>query len=375
MGKYEQLERHLGQIDSGVRIQMTFDEIAQWVPGGLPSSAFKQTRWWANEASGAQVHSQAWVRSGWTVASVDLRDRIVTFERANGTSVDPHPSVVPPARLPMDAMADRTSGGSANGVTAVHSANGFAGVNGAGSSHGSNGTITLPDAGSPVITSTNVHAIEQMARFLAGDRMSSLVRDLEEELEGADAGSAVAAAAEAGLTTRLLSEAFLLRRHLDRFNDLIHAAAITLALPKILEDGEVVATRPSLDAGNDRPHGFDLETDRRIADFQISIWTGRDAIRQRMVFQDLMQLAMQPAGRRTELYVAGEAPLRFLRESTSPVGKALNLGPITMRQQYVEHFGDLSMPIHVFTNGPAQHVRLIDLSEVLPQVQTALQSA
>ena len=79
MGKYEQLQRHLGHLDSDVRIQMTFEEVAQWVPGGLPSSAFRNPRWWANEPAGSQA--QAWIQSGWIVASVDLDGRTVTFER------------------------------------------------------------------------------------------------------------------------------------------------------------------------------------------------------------------------------------------------------------------------------------------------------
>jgi hypothetical protein len=89
MGKYEQLERHLGEIDSGVRIRMTFDEMNQWVPGGLPPSAFRNTTWWANEASRTHVHVQAWMRSGWIVSAVDLTNRSVTFERVDALTDRP----------------------------------------------------------------------------------------------------------------------------------------------------------------------------------------------------------------------------------------------------------------------------------------------
>jgi hypothetical protein len=330
MGKYEQLERHLGEIDSGVRISMTFEEMNQWVPGGLPSSAFRHTAWWANEASGTHVHAQAWMRTGWTVTSVDLTNRSVTFERVDAQTDSP------------DGMSDQSPAG--NG--------------------------SPQDGSTPAAT-----PMEGLASLLSGGWVSGLVGELESELEGANADTALAAAADAGVTPRLLSEALLVRRHLGRLNDLIHASAIALALPRILEDGESVVSRPTLETTGDRANGFDLVTDRRVADFQVGVWTGKDAIRKRMVFQDLVHLAAQHSGRRAELYVAGQAPLEFLRESRSPVSWALNFGPAPTRQLFVERFGDTNLPIHVFTRVAAAHVRLIDLTQVLPQVQTAVLSA
>lgn len=333
MGKYEQLERHLGEIDSGVRISMTFEEMNEWVPGGLPPSAFRHTTWWANETSGTHVHARAWMRSGWTVASVDLTNRSVTFER-------------------VDAQA----GGS--DVVSVHDP-------------AQNGSAPPESNGSTAPATP----METLASLLSGGWVSGLVGELESELEGANADTALAAAADAGVTPRLLSEALTVRRHLGRLNDLIHATAIALALPRILEEGESVVSRPALETTGDRANGFDLVTDRRVADFQVGVWTGKDAIRKRMVFQDLVHLAAQHSGRRAELYVAGHAPLEFLRESRSPVSWALNFGPAPTRQLFVERFGDTNLPIQVFTRVAAAHVRIIDLTEVLPQVQTAVLSA
>jgi hypothetical protein len=315
MGKYEQLERHLRQVDSVARLSMSFDEIARWIPGGLPSTAYRRSAWWSNGANGGNgSHAQAlaWKRSGWTVSAVDLRDRSVTFERVNGVEDD-------------------------DGAQAS--------------------------------------SMEELAALLSGGWVSGLVGGLEEDLEGADADTAAAAAQLAGVTTQLLAEAITVRRHLGRLNDLIHATAITLALPQILEEGESVVSRPTLETTGDRSTGFDLETDRRVADFQIGVWTGKDAIRKRMVFQNLVHLAAHHSGRRAELYVAGEAPLRFLRESRSPVSWALNFGPAQTRELFVDRFGDTSLPIAVFTKVAAAHVRLIDLSQVLPQVQSAVLSA
>jgi hypothetical protein len=346
MGKYEQLERHLREIDSGVRIDMTFDEMNRWVPGGLPPSAFRQAAWWANEASRNQVHARAWTRTGWIVTAVDLTNRSVTFERVDAKT-DESKVVVEPS-------------------------------NGSPASNGSTPETATAPTMKPATTPAKTPAatpMEGLASLLSGGWVTGLVGELESELEGADADTAMAAAADAGVTPRLLSEALMVRRHLGRLNDLIHATAITLALPRILEQGESVVSRPSLETGGDRGNGFDLVTDRRVANFQVGVWTGKDAIRKRMVFQDLVHLAAQHSGRRAELYVAGPAPMEFLRESRSPVSWALNFGPAPTRQLFVERFGDTNLPIHVFTRVAAAHVRIIDLTEVLPQVQTAVLSA
>ncbi|MFL6098978.1 MAG: hypothetical protein ACJ71T_03385 [Actinomycetales bacterium] len=328
MGKYEQLERHLSAVDSGPRLDMSFDEVARWIPGGLPSTAYRRTGWWAGSPNETHVRAKAWTRSGWVVRSVDLRDRSVTFERVNGA--DDHDAR---DELPLN------------------------GANGSG--------------GEAPVT----HRMEHLAALLSGGWVTGLVGGLEEDLDGADADTAVAAAELAGVTTELLTEAITVRRHLGQLNDLIHATAITLALPRILEPGEAVVSRPALETTGERSNRFDLETDRRVADFQIGVWTGKDAIRKRMVFQDLVHLAAHHSGRRAELYVAGEAPLTFLRESRSPVSWALNFGPTQTRELFVERFGDTSLPIAAFTKVAAAHVKLVDLTQILPQVQSAVLSA
>jgi hypothetical protein len=295
------------------------------------------------------VHAEAWVRSGWLVEAVDLDEGTVTFERT------------------IEGLADRTisldrselSTAGANGSSTYELLPGLE-VNG----H-SNGTP-------PGIAPTSIRAMEQLAGLLGGGRVSGLLREVATELYGADADAADGVAASAGFTPKLLSEAFTLRRHLGRLNDLIHAAAMTMALPHILEPDEVVSQRPWLAANGDPAHAFDLETDRRVADFRLAVWTGKDATRKRALFQGLVHLAALPAERRPELYVAGEAPLDFLRGSRSNAAWALNRGPESTKSLYLERFEDLGMSIRDFTANLAAHVRLIDLGDVLPPMQTAL---
>ena len=84
-----------------------------------------------------------------------------------------------------------------------------------------------------------------------------------------------------------------------------------------------------------------METDRRVAEFKVGIWsgTGTDAMRKRTVFHDLVNLAADKSGRRAELYVAGPQALRFLRTSRTTAGWALDRGAVSARQLFLEGSG------------------------------------
>jgi len=100
-------------------------------------------------------------------------------------------------------------------------------------------------------------------RFLSRSPLTMAVRDLECVLDGSTGEAAAVEVAAAGIDASLFAAAIATRRQLGRLNDLIHAAAIGLVLPQLLEPGEVVQGRPSLAAGNDPKRPYDLQTNRR----------------------------------------------------------------------------------------------------------------
>jgi hypothetical protein len=207
-------------------------------------------------------------------------------------------------------------------------------------------------------------AIDVLFRFLGDQPLTARIGNLERDLTDADAGSIPKLLQRAEVDSRLLQAAFLARRHLGRLNDLIHACAIALALPQLLEPGERLL-RPSLAAGNDRSRPFDVETDRRIAEFKLSRWQGTDAMRKRQVFKDLVHLASDNSDRRRELFVVGHQPIRFLQQSKSTAGWALDRSP-RERQTFESSFGSLDRQIRAFTSAEGSRVRLIDLELALP---------
>lgn len=205
--------------------------------------------------------------------------------------------------------------------------------------------------------------------FLKAGGLTQTIAALEYALDGKDGDASRAVGSEAGITVDLLAATMAVRAELGRMSDLIHAAGIVLALPHLLQPGERVKGRPSLAAGNDPSRPFDLETDRRIAEFKLSVWlSGSNAMRKRQTFKDLVGLALDTSGRRAELYVLGPKPATFLRGSRSPASWALDRSADSLKRRFVDRFGSLDIPVSTFTSTHAQDIAIIDLAMKLPSI-------
>jgi hypothetical protein len=207
-------------------------------------------------------------------------------------------------------------------------------------------------------------ALEIVASFLAAKPLTRGIAELEHALEDCDIDGLEGVLEEHGVSPELLSAAIVIRSRLGRINDLIHASAITLALPHLLEPGETLR-RPSLAAGNDSSRPFDVETDRRIAEFKLGRWHGADAMRKRQLVKDLVVLAADTSGKKAELYVVGERPLRFLKETRSKMSWALDRAP-GARALFETRFGSLEVAVPAFAQSDGARVEIIDLEQRLP---------
>ena len=76
MNRYSQLTPLL-LSNSDAMVILTFDELDEIVPGGLPESAKKYPTWWTNSAT-SQPHAKAWLDAG-RRASVDVKNKRTTF--------------------------------------------------------------------------------------------------------------------------------------------------------------------------------------------------------------------------------------------------------------------------------------------------------
>ena len=210
-------------------------------------------------------------------------------------------------------------------------------------------------------------AVAALMSFLRADGLTERLAGVESALVGCSGTAGAEAAAGRGLTGELLATALTVRSQVCRLNDVIHACTIALALPHILEPDEQIAVRPSLGAGNDASRPFDLETDRRVAEFKVAQWKGKDTMRKRTLVSDLVHLALDDSGRRAQLYVVGARPVRFLQTTRTTVSWALGRAAPSTRTRFEARF-DPAMTIAEFTAGPAAHVDVLDLGRWLTEL-------
>ena len=151
-----------------------------------------------------------------------------------------------------------------------------------------------------------------------------------------------------------------------QINVIVHALGILRCLPHILEPGETVEY-VSLGAGN-TGRAFDLETDRRVAEFKFIRWQGgAETIRQNSIFKDLYLLATADTDKRKYLYVLGtETPLKFLRG-----GRAMdsvlskNVG---MKADFAARFGDQYRTVRDYYRDHHDQVIIADVLPWLPEL-------
>jgi hypothetical protein len=86
VSKYASVRDQLRQSGRD-RVRMSFDELNDLVPGGLPPSAYRHDAWWSNESEPSSTHSQSrlgWMAAGYHVETVDRVRQVVTFARGEG---------------------------------------------------------------------------------------------------------------------------------------------------------------------------------------------------------------------------------------------------------------------------------------------------
>lgn len=213
-------------------------------------------------------------------------------------------------------------------------------------------------------------AVEALADFMDGLPLTTRVANLERELVGATMHSVPAIADDNDIAPDTLVAALAVRDAFGRVSDVIHALVITLALPRILEPDETITVRPSLAAGSDPGRKFDLETDRRVAEFKVSGWTGTDAMRKRGAFVDLVHVALDESPREKYVYVLGEAPRHFLETSTSTAAWGFTRKSSLQRDAFEKRWGSAeNISIAEFRRDHASTVHVVDLYEVIPELR------
>jgi hypothetical protein len=86
VGKYDGLESHLKFRSAFTSlVKLPFARIDGLIGSNLPMAAFRDQTWWSNSSSSA--HSKAWLKAGWEVQEVNLKEGYVTFSKVRNIVV------------------------------------------------------------------------------------------------------------------------------------------------------------------------------------------------------------------------------------------------------------------------------------------------
>jgi hypothetical protein len=212
-----------------------------------------------------------------------------------------------------------------------------------------------------------MNALHQSLTHIQAFQKSSLTSEIagmEFALQGLDKEAASSLCLRMDVTPVLLQSAVSLKKAASQINVIIHTVGILVSLPFILEEGEKIEA-VSLGAGNTgKP--FDLETDRRIAEFKFIHWQGgSETIRQNALFKDFYLLAESQSQKRKFLYVVdSKYPLKFFGAGRA-IKSVFSRLPVLMddiRTRYADRFPT----VREYYNHRRDSVAVIDLKSVVP---------
>ncbi len=134
-------------------------------------------------------------------------------------------------------------------------------------------------------------AVSQINQFKESS-LADTVANIESSLSQVGAGDVLRICETFPIGQELLSAAADIKRASAQINVIIHAVGIIYSLPYILEETEVIES-VSLGAGSANS-GFDLVTDKQIAEFKFINWQGgSEAVRKKTLFEDYVKLARE----------------------------------------------------------------------------------
>jgi hypothetical protein len=207
-------------------------------------------------------------------------------------------------------------------------------------------------------------ALQTIEKF-TGDDLTSRIAKIERAILQCDGEACRAYGRSAGVTSDLLSAAYVLKQAAGQVNVLVHAVAVMLLVPQILKPGEKIES-VSLGAGN-TGRDFDVETNRRVAEFKFIHWKGRDTIRQNSLFKDFYLLAEYQTTKRKEFYVLETVrPLQFLRGRRA-IRSVLSRN-VKLLNGFQSQYGDRFATVGEYYAFRQDAVKLINAAPLLPEL-------
>jgi hypothetical protein len=225
--------------------------------------------------------------------------------------------------------------------------------------------VGLRDIGVDGMNDLLANASEVLQLF-KGDSLSDNVAKLERDFVGASGSSVSLLLTRNVLTADLLAAALLIKRSASQINEIVHSLGILLALPSILDSDERVEAL-SLAAGNTGKN-FDLQTDKRIAEFTFIEWQGGpEVIRQNKVFKDFYFLAEAETDKVRELYVIGTQYVAKFFNSNRAIPRIL-AGNAKLGESFRARYGTQYSVVREYYRTKKEIVRIKDVTPYLPKM-------
>jgi len=199
-----------------------------------------------------------------------------------------------------------------------------------------------------------------------GNNLAGTLSDIEIRFRGANRVRSEQLRKKFHLGSGFISSALELKRAAAQINVMIHAVGILLALPHILDDDEHIEYL-SLGAGN-TGRQFDLETDKRVAEFKFINWQGGpEVIRQNSLFKDFYSLVEYDSPKMRCLYVLGKKiPLRFF--SGNRTLKSVLSRNNKLEREFFAKYGDKFKVVCEYYAFHKDKVQIIDVLNILPEM-------
>jgi hypothetical protein len=200
--------------------------------------------------------------------------------------------------------------------------------------------------------------------------LNERIASLERALTGAQGSEVSPRALSGGVSPDLFSGALLVKEMSAQINVIIHVVGILAALPRIMEPGERIVAL-SLGAGTGgRGRRWDLETDRRVAEFKFIHWQkSGNRVRENGVFVDVFRLAEDAGSRHRALYITGaDTAVRFL-ESHRSIKSVLRRHGDVASELHRRH-GERFATVGDYWAASRDRLQVVELTSLVPGIGT-----
>jgi hypothetical protein len=219
----------------------------------------------------------------------------------------------------------------------------------------------------PKLEVTDLAKAARALDTFSGGNLREKIEDVESALQSMGAKECKTFLCNDAINNNLLIAALRLKHAAGQINTIVHAVAILLLLPELLEVGETIEYL-SLGAGN-TGRSFDLGTTRRVAEFKFIQWRGGggDSRRQDNLFQDFFNLAEHCSDKEKDLFIRGTSiPLQFLNGGRAI--KSVTKRSPSVWSKFNAKYGDRFSTVQDYFAFNAHTVRIIDVEPLLARL-------